>query len=421
MNKRGVVLIICYVAIMVLTILGAAFLTRSISERSVASEYYYSTQAFWLAEAGIQQSLWELNHNNCAGCSPCGANRCVSGTLSGGSYIATISSGNTTITSTGSFPNATVQRTVMGTLNPSQSVFQYGIFSSNTISFSNSASTDSYDSSRGDYNALLPDGTHNVGKNGDVGTDSTAAGAITLNNSAIIKGDAGVGGDPVSGIQPPPPQPPAVDQHITGSRNGGVNIDFPAVPVPTPPAGSWSPCTVCKLTGTDNKPLASGSYSATVFSLSNSSQLNINGDVTLYITGDFALQNSSQLKISSGGNLTLYVDGTFSIGNSAQLNNVTKIPNNLTFYSRYSQPTGGVNFANSGSLYGTVYAPQTHVDISNSFEIYGALVAKSTSLFNSTKIHYDEVLKNRPTPFATSTYSIQNWREQQNSNSQSPF
>lgn len=64
MNKRGVVLIICYMVIVVLSILGAAFLMRSISERSVVSKYFDSTQAFWLAEAGVSQALVEMEAND---------------------------------------------------------------------------------------------------------------------------------------------------------------------------------------------------------------------------------------------------------------------------------------------------------------------------------------------------------------------
>jgi len=49
--------------ITVLTILGAAFITRSVSERSVASKYFDSTKAFWLAEGGIQRVLWTISNN----------------------------------------------------------------------------------------------------------------------------------------------------------------------------------------------------------------------------------------------------------------------------------------------------------------------------------------------------------------------
>jgi len=57
MNKRGIVLIICYMVIMILSVLGAAFFARSVSERRVTSKYLDSTQAFWLAEAGISKAM----------------------------------------------------------------------------------------------------------------------------------------------------------------------------------------------------------------------------------------------------------------------------------------------------------------------------------------------------------------------------
>lgn len=64
MNKRGMVLIICYMVIMVLSILGAAFLARSFNERSVTSKYLDSTQAFWAAEAGVSQAMVTMEDND---------------------------------------------------------------------------------------------------------------------------------------------------------------------------------------------------------------------------------------------------------------------------------------------------------------------------------------------------------------------
>jgi hypothetical protein len=49
--------------IVVLSILGVAFLMRSVSERSVASNYFDSTQAFWLAEAGVNKAIFQLKNN----------------------------------------------------------------------------------------------------------------------------------------------------------------------------------------------------------------------------------------------------------------------------------------------------------------------------------------------------------------------
>lgn len=63
MNRRGAVLIICYMVIVALSLLAGAFLTRSISERSITSKYFDSTQAFWLAEAGISRGINDFKTN----------------------------------------------------------------------------------------------------------------------------------------------------------------------------------------------------------------------------------------------------------------------------------------------------------------------------------------------------------------------
>jgi len=103
MNRRGVVLIICYMVIVVLSLLAGAFLTRSISERSVASKYFDSTQAFWLAEAGVNKALVQLrnDYGNFSAISPT--------TLGPGEYYfsnITSSGSNRTVTASGFIPSA---------------------------------------------------------------------------------------------------------------------------------------------------------------------------------------------------------------------------------------------------------------------------------------------------------------------------
>lgn len=60
MNKRGIALIAAFMVIVVLTILGSAIISQSVSERFIAQRYAESTQAFWLAEAGVNQALMQL-------------------------------------------------------------------------------------------------------------------------------------------------------------------------------------------------------------------------------------------------------------------------------------------------------------------------------------------------------------------------
>ncbi|MBU0759509.1 MAG: hypothetical protein KKC66_01175 [Candidatus Omnitrophica bacterium] len=59
-NKKGIVLITAYIVIAVLTILGAAFISRSISEMRVAEREKKSMQAFYLAESGIDYAINRL-------------------------------------------------------------------------------------------------------------------------------------------------------------------------------------------------------------------------------------------------------------------------------------------------------------------------------------------------------------------------
>lgn len=59
-DRKGVILITCYLVIVILLILGSAFLLRSTSEKRIAEREKNSIQAFYLAEAGIDKIAKEL-------------------------------------------------------------------------------------------------------------------------------------------------------------------------------------------------------------------------------------------------------------------------------------------------------------------------------------------------------------------------
>lgn len=63
MDRKGAVLIYVFLVIVVLTILGVAIFNKSVSERALAQKYVDFTQAFWLAEAGVNQALYALRDN----------------------------------------------------------------------------------------------------------------------------------------------------------------------------------------------------------------------------------------------------------------------------------------------------------------------------------------------------------------------
>ncbi len=64
MNKKGVGLIVVLIVIVVLAILSAVIALRSASEKAIGQRYADSLRAFWLAEAGVNQELWEIKNHN---------------------------------------------------------------------------------------------------------------------------------------------------------------------------------------------------------------------------------------------------------------------------------------------------------------------------------------------------------------------
>jgi hypothetical protein len=78
MNKRGVALILSYMVIVILTVFGAIFGYRSVSESSIAKRYTESSRAFWIAETGLTNAYYSLINNQEVSSSPI--------SLAGGTY-----------------------------------------------------------------------------------------------------------------------------------------------------------------------------------------------------------------------------------------------------------------------------------------------------------------------------------------------
>jgi hypothetical protein len=143
MNNRGVALILSFILIAVLTVLGVASLSRSISESRIARRYSESTQAFWLAEAGINQA-WNNLRAGFASADNIDYTVLGPGGLGPGGYSVVIGSvvGMTrTVTATGFIPsNASprVQRVIRAVMNQYQNIppdfYNNAIYSAGDVS-----------------------------------------------------------------------------------------------------------------------------------------------------------------------------------------------------------------------------------------------------------------------------------------------
>lgn len=142
-NKRGSVLVVSFMVILVLAALGGIMLSRSISERTLTQRYTESTQAFWLAEAGVSRALKELGSNfNAIG------NSVWSQTLEPGSYSVDIEQVDSTkrkVTSHGFVPAASprVERVLEATITKKipPDFYENAIYSGGDVDFNGNSYT----------------------------------------------------------------------------------------------------------------------------------------------------------------------------------------------------------------------------------------------------------------------------------------
>ncbi|MBL7070035.1 MAG: hypothetical protein ISS27_01010 [Candidatus Omnitrophica bacterium] len=142
MNKKGIALVLALVIVMVLLLLGGAMLSRSMAEVNLSNRYLESIQAFWLAEAGINQALIDLR-------SDYSASNVASTTFGEGGYSAVITAnvdGTRTVTATGFIPSGgtpRIQRTLESVMNrlahTPANFFSQAIYSAGDITFAGAA------------------------------------------------------------------------------------------------------------------------------------------------------------------------------------------------------------------------------------------------------------------------------------------
>lgn len=147
MTKKAMVLVLACIVAVVLLILGAAILARSVSENYLAQRNLEITQAFWLAEAGINRAVKELR----ADFSTSAATAKWGGSLAnvGGEYsvdLGSLSGSSRTVTAYGFIPTLAsprITRRLQVTISmPTPTNFyDYAVYSAINISGGSSANS----------------------------------------------------------------------------------------------------------------------------------------------------------------------------------------------------------------------------------------------------------------------------------------
>ncbi len=390
-GRRGTVMFISLLAVLVLTMLAVPTLVRVSSNHRLTEKDFRELAAQSLAEAGVDRAIWELNYGSIASWAGEGATRTLS--LTGVTTSDGTAAGDVDVTVTGVGTDdlvvvaigrvgwtgdLTIDRKVRVVLEHGfQSFFDFGIFGDEGFDLHGNAYTDSYNSGDGAYDPA------NYRSLGNVGTNAFHQWDVVLLNNTIVHGDAitGFGSDPEYVIRL------RNAATITGDKTAlNAPKPLPPFPVPSlPPRGALTTTT----DSTDTVITESGTYSS--FTLATNSKVTISGHVTLFVDGDFLMNANSTLEITPGSTVEIVLGhGTFQQDSNTAVNNLTLDPKALAIMGT-ADFTNMIWRANS-DFYGVVYVPEATIDYAANGDFYGSLVCNYLTMSSETGIHYDESL-----------------------------
>lgn len=280
------------------------------------------------------------------------------------------------------------QRTVSGTVEL-KGLFEYAIFVENQITLKNGTTVTAYNQDADD----LPL---------QIGTNSTAAGAIIAKTGVTIDGDVviGVDGDTDTVVDN------KTEAAITGQTYPSlIKNKTSSITVPKYLQDMSSEGTI-----TTSKTISSSAKYDSINLTGLGNLINVDGkNVVLYITGDLRLGNSDQLQIQTDASLTIFLGGNLYIDNSGAINNLTKDPKKLEIYGLDTCTI--VDFKNSGSFYGALYTPNADIRLHNSVQMYGAVVGKSFIQDVNANFYYDMALRKVSADEIGVRFAVKRWHE----------
>ncbi len=384
--KRGgfaLALVLCGVILML--IVGVGVLSISMQSRSTAARSSSDISARSAADAGLTQALYTMNNI-------LEAKTWSDGSLPKASYVqlpnsdATYSYQVTKITTADSNDDFYTlkcigksgrrQKTVSCTMEL-RGVFEYAIWVAGTLNLKSGTTISAYNQDADDPPL-------------QIGTNSTAAGAITAKTGVTIDGDVVVGpdGDPEVVINN------TTEAAITGETYPSLTTrEIPTVTVPQYLVDMVSSGSI-GTSATISSPAKYDSINlggATGYDPNKVDKVSVNSNVEIYVTGDLKLGNGDEVIIQPDASLTIYLGGNLYVDNSGGINNLTKDPTKLQIYGL--DTCANMDFKNSGTFYGAIYAPDADIHLYNSFNLYGAVVSKSFTQDMNANFFYDMNLR----------------------------
>jgi len=406
-KKLGAVLALVVLVIAVMLVIGGGLLTLGANARIYAIRTAADISARCAADAGLTEAIAVMNGNPSyyvnnppqqldfillRGSEPAATFN----------YTVTAPENKFRIVSTGTCNVA--QRKVWGLLRL-RGVGEIGVLVRNSMILKAGTTVDGSDSRDPD--------NPNPDVEVQIGTASTAANMVVLNNGVHVNGDVlvGYGGNPDTGIKDLTNDPCAIEGYK------GTLDEEPEFPPVTPPLlPNYSP----KEVSATGKALTidetwNGTYSminlkskgeatGQVGELGRPGRLIIasGNNVVLHLTNtgnkdSISLGVNCEIIIEKGATLNLYVDGDISSGTGSGFNN-QGLPPDLKLWGLTQDPLPADaqqkwQLNAKSEYFGQIYAPEATVQVNNSGDLYGAFTAYNFTMMNSGNLYYDGALR----------------------------
>jgi hypothetical protein len=433
--------------------------------------------AFNLAEAGVDRSIYELNnylilpwdyHEDGSLSAIIDNFQASDGAVIGSIeiYISPVTGSNRFLEATGKIPyisSMTVDRTVLVNLEKRyRSIFDFGFFADDYIHAKTNWALDSYNSDNGPYDSMNP------GDEGHAGTNGTEDGDISIfhGQSSEITGDlvAGYGttedrlndvidlpredpdwlGGERKVLPAPFELPPVNVLELPPYLGTGESSEDPMFEVPPElDLSNWFD--TLQYDGVEpldlgwvNPPHLKGDFVAdqhqtvtlgpgdsgvyTNFIMNNHSEVIIEGDVALFVTGgaqntgEFLMSVGTTLRILPDSSLTLILGNTtFEMINNTVVNETLNPSHLLILGTEEFVPLSPESYTmywnNNVDTYAAIYVPGARVKYEANTEMFGALICFSMDIKNNVNFHYDEALANLDLEGGVPYWAITSWQE----------
>lgn len=414
-SRKGAVLMMVVIFTIIISVTVGTYLQISLNEMRMADRSFHANSCINLAEAGVEEGLFALNHDDWTDWDTDGNDRTrllsninLGRNSTGTMQIRVVNWESPTpiirAQGTASFVHGSVSKQLEVQLRQ-RTPFANGLTARQWVRFvGGNAYVDSYRSDVG-YDPS------DHGDNGGVGSVSVEPDAVDIGNATIwgfvatggAVPDVGPGGK-ILGFDTP------IGVDVDPNR---IATDFSSdfEDVEAPYSIGWPILTSTIGLSTSTTPI---DYKVSNLNLSGNSTLRIAGPVRIVVDGDVTIRGNARIILEEGASVEFYVNGDFDIAGNGIVNDSTNPrPKDMLVYGTNTTVGGqDIKLGGNAVLYGAVYAPNANIELvgggGGSGRLFGAAVGHTIFMNGTFQFHYDETL---PEDIGDDSYAMASWRE----------